>query len=74
MASAAAAAAAATASEASADEAVDVVVTLASIASTTTTTPSIWARACRMRYAKTGVSCFFLIKRGDVCSRYETCR
>ena len=56
-----AAAAAATASEASADEAVDVVLKLSTIASTITTTPLIWASFCRMRYAKTGVSCFFLI-------------
>ena len=47
-------------SEAPADEAVDNAAP-ATIASTTTTTPQIRDRASKMRYAKTGVACFFLI-------------
>ena len=48
--------------------------TLANIKYTTNATPEMRTMAFKMRYAKTGVACFFLISGGDVCSRYETYR
>ena len=57
-------------SEAPASSAVDNAVPT-NIASTTTTTPQMRDRASKMRYAKTGVACFFLIN-GWI--RHETYR